>query len=125
MVAFSVNRRGFLARSISLAVCAGFGRMGRAQEKATPASVDKSKFDAMVARAIEFLSSKGQAADGSFSKQVGIGVTALAATALLRHGRSPDDPVVANALKFILENVQPTGGIHLPNGRLKSYETCV
>jgi squalene-hopene/tetraprenyl-beta-curcumene cyclase len=72
-----------------------------------------------------FLQGKGQSAAGSFSKQAGIGVTALAATALLRLGRSPDDPTVAKALAFLIQNVQPTGGIHLPNGRLKTYETCV
>jgi squalene-hopene/tetraprenyl-beta-curcumene cyclase len=79
----------------------------------------------MVARGIDYLRVKGQSSDGSFTRQVGIGITALAATALLRHGRSPDDPTVAKALKFITDNVQPTGGIHLPNGRLKTYETCV
>jgi len=103
----------------------GLSRGSRGQEKGSAAGVDKAKLEAMVAKAIEFLSAKGQAADGSFSKQVGIGVTALAATALLRHGRSPDDPTVAKALKFLVESIQPSGGIHLPNGRLKTYETCV
>jgi hypothetical protein len=87
--------------------------------------MDAKKLESVVSKGIDFLRGKGQASDGSFSKQVGLGVTALAATAMLRHGRSPDDPTVSAALKFILENVQASGGIHLPNGRLRTYETCV
>jgi squalene-hopene/tetraprenyl-beta-curcumene cyclase len=121
----SFARRDFLAISSSLAASIWLPCQSHAQEKSTATTAGPKQYEATVAKAIDFLRVKGQAADGSFSKQVGIGVTALAATALLRPGRPPDDPVVASALKFILENVQPTGGIHLPNGRLKTYETCV
>jgi squalene-hopene/tetraprenyl-beta-curcumene cyclase len=125
MKVVSLARRTFLATTSSLAASAWLAHNSHAQEKSSSTTPDPKQYEATVNKAIDFLRVKGQAADGSFSKQVGIGVTALAATGLLRHGRSPDDPVVANALKFILENVQPTGGIHLPNGRLKTYETCV
>src|SRR4051812_44533668 len=121
----SFARRNFLAVSSSLVASVWLPCESHAQEKSTVTNADAKQFESTVAKAIDFLRVKGQAADGSFSKQVGIGVTSLAATGLLRHGRSPDDPVVASALKFILENVQPTGGIHLPNGRLMTYETCV
>ncbi len=120
----AVNRRTFLGSSTALAtLCAG--RFAFANQTAATIGADPKKLAATTDKAIEFLRVKGQAADGSFTKQIGIGVTALAATALLRHGRSPQDPTVAKALSFIEQNIQPTGGIHLPNGRLTTYETCV
>lgn len=119
------RRRDFSAAAVALATGAIWTARGRGQEKAATGDADARLLEATVRKGVEYLQGKGQASDGSFSKQVGIGITALAATALLRHGRSPDDPTVAKALKFLTENVQPTGGIHLPNGRLKTYETCV
>jgi squalene-hopene/tetraprenyl-beta-curcumene cyclase len=115
-----LGRRSFLAASTALAAGA-LVRRGLAQD----AAPDPKKYEAAVTKGIDYLRVKGQADDGSFTKQIGIGITALAATALLRHGRSPEDPTVAKALKFLESSVQPTGGIHLPNGRLKTYETCV
>ena len=63
------------------------------------AEEDLRRYEQTVSRAIDYLSTKGQAEDGSFSSFAGPGVTALVTTALLRHGRSPNDPVVARALK--------------------------
>jgi squalene-hopene/tetraprenyl-beta-curcumene cyclase len=123
MLPASISRRRFVQGASLAAVCWTV-RGGRGQEPAGAEAIG-SRVAAAADKGIEFLRVKGQAADGSFSKQVGTGVTALAATALLRHGRSPDDPTVAKALKFLADSVQPTGGIHLPNGRLKTYETCV
>ena len=117
----SASRREFLAAATSLAVLS-LARTGGAADAAGP---DPKKYEAVVAKGIEYLQTKGQAEDGSFTKQVGVGITALAATAMLRHGRSPDDPAVSKALKFLEANIQPTGGIHAANGRLKTYETCV
>ena len=119
-----ISRRAFTRLSASLVAAAGVAPAVLGQERAANRETSKT-LEAIVTKGIDYLRLKGQAADGSFSKQVGIGVTALAATALLRHGRSPEDPVVARSLKFLTDNVQPTGGIHLPNGRLRSYETCV
>jgi len=118
------NRRRFLLASGTLAAATGLARFGFAQQ-ATAVVADPQKIKAMAARGVEFFKTKGQAEDGSFSKQVGIGVTALAATAMLRHGLTVADPSEAKALKYLAESVQPTGGIHLPNGRLRTYETCV
>jgi squalene-hopene/tetraprenyl-beta-curcumene cyclase len=115
------DRRTFLATASSLAVAG----LIPARVWADEAGADTQKLQSIVDRGISYLQTKGQAADGSFTKQVGIGITALAATAMLRHGRSPEDPSVAKALKFLEDNVQPTGGIHAANGRLKTYETCV
>ena len=48
-----------------------------------------------VSQGIEYLRT-AQSEDGSYSAQAGPAVTALAATALLRNGLSPDDPLVAH-----------------------------
>ena len=47
------------------------------------------------------------------------------ATAILRHGRSPDDPLVAKSLKHLETFVQSDGGIYKPKSRLINYETCL
>jgi len=78
----------------------------------------------IVEKGFDYLSKEGQAEDGTFSGRVGPGVTALAITAAIRHGRSLDDPLVAKGLKALEGFVKPDGGIY-GNGRLKNYETCV
>ncbi len=78
-----------------------------------------------VDRAIDFLQSKGQAADGSFAANSGPGVTAVVTTALLRHGRTPDDPFVARSLKYLEGFVQPDGGISLKDSMYRNYETSL
>ncbi len=78
-----------------------------------------------VEKGVQYLLTKGQSADGSFSKQTGTGITSLCVTALLRSGRSPDDPGVAKALKYLEANIRPDGGIYADNSRLKNYETCI
>jgi squalene-hopene/tetraprenyl-beta-curcumene cyclase len=115
-------RRRFLAASATLAAAGLLGRQAVAQEAASP---DAALYEAMITKGVDYLVTKGQAADGSYSRQAGIGITALAATALLRLGRSPDDPAVAQALKHLEASIQPTGGIHAASGRLKTYETCI
>ncbi len=83
-------------------------------------------YDQVVANAQDYLVSKGQSADGSFSaERVGPGVTGLVTTALLRTGRSPNDPAVAKSLKYLEGFVQADGGVYLKGSRLKNYETCI
>ncbi len=88
-------------------------------------AAEAKSYDEMVAKAVEFLSTKGQAADGSYSSQASPAVTALVVDALLEHGRSPDDPVVAKSLKFLEGLAQPDGGIYRPGTFHQNYETCV
>lgn len=83
------------------------------------------KLNEAVTRAIDYLTRQGQAADGSFSAQAGPGVTALVATAILRHGRGVDDPVVAKALGYLEKFVHPDGGVHAPESLYANYETCL
>ncbi len=81
--------------------------------------------EAITAKAIDFLRTKGQKEDGSFSPQSGPAVTALVATSLLRNGRTPEDPMVAKAIKYVESFVQEDGGIHAPNSKYKNYETSL
>ena len=86
---------------------------------------DPRTFASAVDRGIGYLTTHGQAPDGSFSSRMGSGITALATTALMRHGRPPKDPTVAAGLKYLEAQVQPNGGIHTAGSRLANYETCV
>jgi hypothetical protein len=87
-------------------------------------SVDPKEYQAVVDKAYDFLKSR-QKADGSFEPaRGGPGTTALIATALLRSGKSPSDPVVAKALANLTEkNVQKDGGIY--NGFIANYTTSI
>ncbi|MFO0820833.1 MAG: prenyltransferase/squalene oxidase repeat-containing protein [Pirellulales bacterium] len=101
----------------------------RGDEQASPAATSGSNagrdYERMVSKAIEYLRVKGQATDGSFSSQAGPGVTALVVTALLRHGRSPDDPFIAKSLKYIEQFIDSDGGLNKPGGKYRNYETCL
>jgi hypothetical protein len=83
------------------------------------------KYEQAVQKGIEYLTSTGQAADGSFSAQVGPGITAIVATSVLRNGRGIDDPLVARSLKYLEGFLQPDGGVYDPNSRIRNYETCL
>jgi squalene-hopene/tetraprenyl-beta-curcumene cyclase len=91
---------------------------------ATPALAAPENLGPVVDRGVAYLEG-AQAEDGSFSKQTGPGVTALVAAGLLKNGRTPDDPVVARALKYVLANARPDGGVYAEGSRYKNYETCL
>lgn len=79
----------------------------------------------IVAKAIQYLKVRGQNSEGAISPKIGIGVTALGATALLENGISIADPAVAKALKLVEEAAKPDGGIYADGSRLMMYETSV
>lgn len=102
-----------------------FGLTLHAAEPVAPEAADHQQYEQMVSRAIGYLGSQGQAEDGSFSAQAGPAVTALVATAMLRHGRTPADPLVAKALKYLDGFVQPNGGIYRDGSLYGNYETSI
>ena len=77
--------------AIILTVAVSLGRVDAA-EPAAANSVDAKAYAQSVDRAIDFLQNKAQAADGSYAAYAGPGVTAVVTAAILRHGRTPDDP---------------------------------
>lgn len=83
------------------------------------------QYQQIVDKAIAFLGTKGQADDGSFNAAAGPAVTALVTTGILRQGRSPDDPVVAKALKYVEKFIRDDGGIYTEGTHNKNYETCI
>ena len=87
--------------------------------------VDPALYEETVSQAIEYLTTQGQADDGSYSSYAGPGLTALAVTGILENGRSPDDPAVAKSLEYLEEFVQDDGGIYGPGSRFPNYETCI
>jgi squalene-hopene/tetraprenyl-beta-curcumene cyclase len=86
------------------------------------ASVDRL---AMTNKAIEYLRVRGQAEDGSFSKQNGLGVSALVTAGLLSVGVPRDDAMITKALNYLEAFKQADGGIYAPNSKHSNYETCI
>ena len=77
-----------------------------------------------VDRAIDFLRA-AQGSDGSFAAHAGPGVTAVVTAAILRNGRSPDDPLAAKSLKYLQGFVQPDGAVSLKESMFRNYETSL
>lgn len=88
-------------------------------------AADGSSYDKAVEKAVNFLTSQGQAADGTFSSNTGIGVTSICTLGLLEHGRTPLDPAVKKALDAITSHVKPDGGIYVEGTNHRNYETCL
>ena len=91
---------------------------------ANQALADDPNVDALVSKGINFLRTS-QAEDGSFSSQTGPAVTALIATALMRSGRTPEDPMVAKAMKYLEGFKQEDGGFYAKDSHYKNYETAL
>ncbi|TWT38910.1 prenyltransferase/squalene oxidase repeat-containing protein [Blastopirellula retiformator] len=112
------HRRKFLAAALPLVALTLACHLPQ-----TAAAAD-ADYEAVVSKGVNYLAGK-QAADGSYSAQIGIGPTALATLALLEHGRGVNDPQVAKSLAYLEKAVRDDGGIYAANGRLKNYETCI
>ncbi len=110
--------QSFCIALVALALAAT-GSVARAAESDS----DKQAGE-IIAKAYNFLATKGQAADGSFSAAGGPAVTAIVAHGLVRSGRSVSDPVVVKALGYVQKSVHPDGGIYGEGSRHKNYETC-
>ena len=114
--------RGVKRAFVGLAVLAVLSVSSAVKADEAPAAATDTAV--MVDKAVEFLRSR-QEPDGSFNKETGPAITALVATGLLRNGRTPADPMVAQALKFIEGFVQVDGGIYQPGSAYQNYETCI
>ena len=77
-------------------------------------------------RGINFLKSRGQADDGSFSPETGAAVTAIVVRAILEHRpQATNDPVIKDALDYLGSKIQGDGGIYATGSRYRNYETSV
>ncbi|MGV3484794.1 MAG: prenyltransferase/squalene oxidase repeat-containing protein [Planctomycetaceae bacterium] len=78
------------------------------------------------ARGIEYLKTRGQAEDGSFSRESGSAVTSLCVAAILMHRpEAKNDPTIKRALAFIESNIRGDGGVYAEGSKHKNYETCI
>lgn len=108
----------------SIAVCCSFLASSLASGQETQSTPNSAKLDASISKAIGFLE-QSQADDGSFSAASGPGITAIVASALLRNGRTVNDPVVTGALKYLEGHLHADGGIYQEGSRYKNYETSL
>jgi hypothetical protein len=121
---YATHERKLNIVAIGMAAClAAIGSVAAAAESSP--SFDQAQYERTVAKAVEFLKTKGQAEDGSFGANAGPAITALATTGLLRVGVSPEDPTVDKALKNIEGYIQPDGGIYAKGSTHRNYETCL
>ena len=74
------------------------------------ATADKASLAESIDKGVAFLT-QAQADDGSFSASSGPGITAIAATALMRSGRTANDPAVVKALEYLEQHRHDDGGI--------------
>jgi len=98
------------------------GMPAAAAEPAAPTVRDQ--YEQMIGKAMNYLAAN-RGEDGSYSSFAGPGVTALITTAVIQHGRSPDEPLVAESLQYLQRFVQPDGGIYQPDSNYRNYETCL
>ena len=122
-----MSRRLFVTAALVAALALSFGATtADAQDAPTAKKVDHEKLrQQVIARAINYLKTKGREKEGSYSSYAGTGITSLVAVGLMQNGRSPDDPMVADALKWVLKHVHKDGGIHAPDSLYRNYETSV
>ncbi len=85
---------------------------------------DAQMLKQMRQRGIEYLKAH-QNRDGSWSSPKVLGFTALAATALIENGISPDDPMIVRAVDYLLQFKQKNGGIYHPETLHRNYETSI
>jgi squalene-hopene/tetraprenyl-beta-curcumene cyclase len=117
------SMRSLCCVALSLVFVAGV-LVGAAPKQNPTRTPDPASYDRVVRPALDYLRLHGQAEDGSFSKQLGPGVTAVVLTGALQTGRvSPQEPWVAKGLKFLESYIKSDGGIY--DTRHDNYTTSV
>jgi squalene-hopene/tetraprenyl-beta-curcumene cyclase len=111
----SLRRRPFLLASASLVAGASLASLRVAWGQ------DEALLGKAAAKGVDFLK-KSQLEDGSYNKQMPIGITGIAVSGLLANGLTAEDPTVKKALALLEKGVKPDGGIY---GRMATYETSV
>ena len=85
---------------------------------------DADALKASRTRGVNFLRTT-QADDGSWTQPDAVGITALAATSLIRSGLAVDDPTVAKALANLQTFIREDGGISAEASKHRNYETSI
>ena len=121
---FMLTRANFLYSCGGVLLVLAFGRMVYTAEAAAE-KVDPQVLQKTIERGVSYLVNEGQVPDGSYSAQISPAVTGICTAALLRSGRSPDDPAVSKSLKYLEGFVQKDGGIYKPDSTVQNYETSI
>ncbi len=121
---FRVARNGTIHFFASAVACALLALFMATVAKAAD-TTDAQAYARAVDRAVTFLQDTAQAPDGSYAAQSGPGVTAVVTTAVLRHGRTPSDPLAAKSLKYLEGFVQPDGAVSVKDSMYRNYETLL
>jgi squalene cyclase len=109
-----------------LAVISTLGAMLLVQPCKAVQPAPDARLQKAVADGIEYLKTRGQADDGSFSKESGSAVTSLCIAAVLKHRpEMRNDPMVTKGLAFIESNIRGNGGIYAEGSKHQNYETCI
>src|SRR5262245_10528882 len=87
--------------------------------------IDPQLYQKTIERGVDYLLNTGRSPEGSYSAQTTPAITAVCVTALLRSGRSPDDPTISTSLKWLEQYVQPDGGIYKSGSSIQNYETSI
>lgn len=112
--------------AVAIAMATGGVLAADAAKPATSKAAGNDRvYEDTVNKAIEYFRTKGQAANGSYSAEASPAITALVTTAILRAGRTVDDPLVAKSLAYLQTLVRADGGIYAENSKHQNYETCV
>lgn len=85
----------------------------------------RAQYEKLVQKTVEYLKVRGQADDGSFSSQAGIGPTGVVVGGLMAVGLPAGDPAVARGLEYLKRHVQADGGIYGPGSLHRNYDTCI
>ncbi|MFH5806203.1 prenyltransferase/squalene oxidase repeat-containing protein [Alienimonas sp. DA493] len=110
-----------------LPLAAGPSLAGAADPPVTAAGAeapDAAAIDAARQRGVDYLRTT-QNDDGGWSSRESLGISAIAAVALLDSGLTADDPTVAKALDYLEANVREDGGIYSEGSTHKNYETAL
>lgn len=97
---------------------------------AEPNATQKEKWEQsrkeMIAHGVDYLRFI-QGENGGFSStpRAGIGISIVALIGLMESGLSPNDPVIAKGIDYLLKNVHDDGGIYSPGGKIAVYESCL
>ncbi len=80
---------------------------------------------AIIDKAVAYLTRVGQAPDGSFSSKTGPGITGLVVAGLLGVDVPVESPVVSKALAYLESTKHEDGGLYAPKSTHANYETCL
>ena len=113
-----------LAAALSLTLSFSAAVPASAADPPASAEVDRAAVETAREEGVAFLRGS-QNADGGWKAPEPLGITALAAVALMESGVPADDPAVAKAVEYVAAAAKPDGGIYEEGTVHRNYETAL